>query len=473
MKEIPNLNAGRLTRVQRAGRWLFSRRILRRMLIGGAGLLTMFAIVYTRVNVHGYSEWARCQREMAARGEMWNWTTYAPAPVPDEQNIFKAPQMAEWFGDDRGLGSRPLEQPITNDFARQFANPDSTAEISTAAAATHYVAWSAQFQSEFDTINEALKRPYARIVADYSQPYSITLPNVASLRAVVETLTQSAKCHLILGQTDQAWQELTLLSNLRRLVESQGNFITPEGDWMRRGIISHCLQVIAEGTTLHAWRDTQLLALEEELRESDCIAFHVEALKCGEMLLASSMVQGDLIGAALTSGGGNFGTRLKNHLLWLFIKLAPRGMRYEKATGTVERFRIFTAALTPADGIIHPREASQAFFNWKRAQQGLPSLLRTQTLVNEGRIACALERYRSRYGNYPETLGVLVPECTGELPRDLVNGQSLHYRRTNDGSFLLYSVGWNETDDGGKIAMAGANQIKATEGDWVWMNRRD
>jgi len=44
------------------------------------------------------------------------------------------------------------------------------------------------------------------------------------------------------------------------------------------------------------------------------------------------------------------------------------------------------------------------------------------------------------------------------LPHDVVTGDSLKYRRTADGRFLLYSVGWNEKDDDGD----------SDKGDWVW-----
>ena len=88
-----------------------------------------------------------------------------------------------------------------------------------------------------------------------------------------------------------------------------------------------------------------------------------------------------------------------------------------------------------------------------------------QTLVNEAQIACALERYRLAHGEYPETLDALVPQFIEKLPHDIIGGQPLHYRRTADGKFLLYSVGWNETDDGGQASprekMAGLITAKA------------
>ena len=41
-----------------------------------------------------------------------------------------------------------------------------------------------------------------------------------------------------------------------------------------------------------------------------------------------------------------------------------------------------------------------------------------------------------------------------KLPHDIINGDPLKYHRTDDGQFVLYSVGWNETDDGGIVGVA-------------------
>ena len=91
-----------------------------------------------------------------------------------------------------------------------------------------------------------------------------------------------------------------------------------------------------------------------------------------------------------------------------------------------------------------------------------------QTLANEAQIACALERWRLAHGNYPESLAALVPQFTEKLPPDLIGGQPLHYRRTEDWKFLLYSVGWNETDAGGITVKDKSGNVDKTKGDWVW-----
>ena len=65
--------------------------------------------------------------------------------------------------------------------------------------------------------------------------------------------------------------------------------------------------------------------------------------------------------------------------------------------------------------------------------------------------AIALERYRLRHGGYPKTLDALAPDFVKTVPLDFMNGQPFHYSVDGGGHFLLYSVGLNGKDDGGKI----------------------
>jgi len=46
----------------------------------------------------------------------------------------------------------------------------------------------------------------------------------------------------------------------------------------------------------------------------------------------------------------------------------------------------------------------------------------------------------------------------------------LKYHRTGNGTFVLYSVGWNETDDGGTVVSRKPSKltIDYDNGDWVW-----
>ena len=65
------------------------------------------------------------------------------------------------------------------------------------------------------------------------------------------------------------------------------------------------------------------------------------------------------------------------------------------------------------------------------------------------RLAFALAAYRADRGTYPAKLAELVPKYVAEVPKDIFIAADLHYR-LEGGGYLLYSVGPNGKDDGGK-----------------------
>jgi hypothetical protein len=94
---------------------------------------------------------------------------------------------------------------------------------------------------------------------------------------------------------------------------------------------------------------------------------------------------------------------------------------------------------------------------------------RIQVEVDLARTTCALERYRLAHGEYPETLDALMPQFVKEVPKDIFGGKPLRYRLNSDGNFVLYSIGWNEKDDGGFFSYpSGSSMPRFEQGDWVW-----
>jgi hypothetical protein len=65
--------------------------------------------------------------------------------------------------------------------------------------------------------------------------------------------------------------------------------------------------------------------------------------------------------------------------------------------------------------------------------------------------AFALAAYHRDNGKYPGKLDALAPKYLPKAPADLFSGGALVYTPTADG-YLLYSVGINEKDDGGRTA---------------------
>jgi hypothetical protein len=62
----------------------------------------------------------------------------------------------------------------------------------------------------------------------------------------------------------------------------------------------------------------------------------------------------------------------------------------------------------------------------------------------------ALQAYKGEHGAYPAYLSDLVPRYLSRVPDDpFSDGQPLRYRRTG-GKYLLYSIGPDAKDDGGR-----------------------
>jgi hypothetical protein len=89
-----------------------------------------------------------------------------------------------------------------------------------------------------------------------------------------------------------------------------------------------------------------------------------------------------------------------------------------------------------------------------------------QTLMDQGRIACALERYRFAERHYPDQLEALSPQFLKHVPHDIITGNPMIYQVRPDGSYILYTGGWDGHDDGG-TPVEGRYDPEGNE-DWVW-----
>lgn len=64
-------------------------------------------------------------------------------------------------------------------------------------------------------------------------------------------------------------------------------------------------------------------------------------------------------------------------------------------------------------------------------------------------IAIALKQYELEHGSLPDSIAMLVPRHVSKIPADPMDGKPMRYRKTGENSSLLYSVGYNGTDDRG------------------------
>ena len=97
------------------------------------------------------------------------------------------------------------------------------------------------------------------------------------------------------------------------------------------------------------------------------------------------------------------------------------------------------------------------------------AMLEATFLVSRTGLACKL--YKNRTGAYPENLEALVPGALSEVPIDPFTGKPLVYRREGEG-FIVYSLGSNEKDDGGRSTWAITQMVMEKDDDWTWKETR-
>jgi hypothetical protein len=102
-------------------------------------------------------------------------------------------------------------------------------------------------------------------------------------------------------------------------------------------------------------------------------------------------------------------------------------------------------AVAPEEGLVTraAQPSMQAFRDAARRRDATMRLLIADT---------AIGLFQEDRGRWPETLEELCPEYLAAVPLDPYAGQPLIYRRDGDG-FVLYSVGSDLKDDGGKMGV--------------------
>jgi hypothetical protein len=102
--------------------WFFAWRILKRFLLGLAALIALAVVFRVEEDWRGKRAWDNYRREWEAKGERFDFASYIPSSVPDEQNFALTPIVAtcyEWMLDKNG---HELKPPRTNVVQRLMMN---------------------------------------------------------------------------------------------------------------------------------------------------------------------------------------------------------------------------------------------------------------------------------------------------------------------------------------------------------------
>lgn len=352
----------------------------------------------------------------------------------------------------------------------------------------------ADCEPAFVELRAASQRPHSRfnIAYEQSDPATILLPHLAALKQLSQLARLRSAANLALGRENAAFEDIELMLRLTEAMRTEPILIS---QLVRAAQLQMALQPIAQG--MPAWSDEQLRMLINDLARFDFCADFAFVLRAersffGDGLIEHLRRQDDL--PRILSGYGYGGQKQPAGLEWAGVLLSavPEGwfdlehLNYnlffqDYLLPTIDA----TNRLLSPDASARAEARLQALYKHSAAGLLLKQKLfcglllphfsemaqttgMAQTGADLAALACALELYRRRHGQFPDTLSRLVPDFIVRVPHDIINGHPLKYRWRDHGTYVLYSVGWNETDDGGQVVLGKGGEWDRLSGDWVW-----
>lgn len=439
---------------------------VRRGVFGVVCLVTLGALVFVEENYRGKRAWENYKREALERGVQLDFEALIPPPVPDDQNFAATPLLKQWLGPD-SASMKKFEDRL--EFTRSVSmgrwatgKHFSLEQANGALNGEDLLDALKKFDLELSEIAAGSRKPYARFPMEYDRNGPglslrplVVLARLYSLRALGE---------LAHGRTDPAMADIETILRLARSTENSPLLVS---QLMQQTILAFGFQPLWEGLSAHQWPESQLAALQGDFQKADLLA-SIRRSFVGERAFGVSQMM---------FSHPEFFQKPWTFRGWFYQNVISSNRYYDE--------HIFQA-IDPAERRVYPRklkvpglkllESRRFFLNYNTmvalieppVEAVMMRGASVQAALDQASVACALERYRLIYREYPEKLEMLVPAYFSKLPHDLMDGQPLRYKRTGDGKFILYSVGWNETDDHGTVVFeeSGRNDIK--QGDWVW-----
>jgi hypothetical protein len=341
----------------------------------------------------------------------------------------------------------------------------------------------AEIRPQLDAACDAALAGPIQFDLEASHGSAMLLRHLAALKKLAQTLGCRAMLELQDGNTDAAFTNLLAQSRLITAWEPEPSEIS---HLVRFGCVTFAFNSIWQALQTNGWSDEQLSRLQQEWTAPDffkplpdTMAFKrayvvADCQRERNTPIPAAFTYPDFFKEAMHSPMLAF-AELKNS--WSQARYRSYGA-YEDETALLLFYRDREVELqnavkslnwemmrqlpgvtnfNPFISKYHSR--LQAMMNLKELRAvtmrpGSSFLGRAADAEARRRIivtAFALERYHGKHGAYPNELAGIAPEFLNAAPVDFMDGQPLRYRLTADGHFVLYSVGLDCVDNGGKM----------------------
>ncbi|NLO75022.1 MAG: hypothetical protein GX100_13060 [candidate division WS1 bacterium] len=484
------MSMDRFPTFRRLGRW--SLRILRRTGQVLLVLIVILAIAWTYFNLKYGRELELEVARWRAQGEPLTYAEIAPRPVPDSENAAVVYQQVFqvhfphgtgiWQAPEPGVVRPPGFAGLTQAELGKLANfacpRSSSYAVATEAEVATWLARSGVVHA-LKVFEEGSRRPACVFPVNWQDGPGALFPHLSRFRSAVQLLAAQALLESRRGRRGAAIHWLAVGVRMCRQVGTEPILIAQLVRFSMLAILIHPTgqEVLCETKAI----SPQISELAETLAAQDVDTdFHTamsgeRAMNLWLFEFVNSQPLGK-IRSLLREGEG-----LGMNAVWLALYTSPFGrpLRKHDILAFLHFWDLQAAAMD------HPfRESKARFdalernstqFKWiaPLTSYSFPTYGRAtkkrdwaKAEIALWRVALALKGYKFAHGRYPATLADLQRTLDWTIPDDVFSGRPFIYR-TEGAGFVVYSIGPDLKDDGGKSQYDEQGKYHE-EGDIVW-----
>jgi hypothetical protein len=453
----------------------------------------------------------RYRAQLIANGEKLTISEMLPRGVRPEQNSLATFQAANrMLGNYRFFDTNapsPMRSVKPGKAMVAWAQPDVRNEKTN--TWNECQAAASDERELVELLEGIIERPVLDFHLDYSEGFTLLLPHLAPLKRSAQHLSITAICDLQRGDTAAAAVKIRAMLAIVKGMENE------------RLIISQLVRIaIANIAVAATWEflqspqatDAQLALLQREWTQEEFVQGGENAVMMERAMCESATARmrqssaefrryASMFSQSSPSGwfeqAANSAVLKTKESMWRFAWSDADELRMLRGQHVILDAMRFARTNHAFGGVLREEETRLAALGLRERKNqsdgGLPSIdeidvrtMMSQSILSIQRFphrilrieaarqivigAIALKRYRLRHGSYPAQLSDLTPEFTPVALYDPADGQPLRYRLNSDGTFILYSIGEDEKDDGGDPLPATASKSTTwLQGrDWVW-----
>ncbi len=481
-------------------RWLFRLFIV--TLVG----LVLFGAWAAYCDYRSEAAWMRYRGEAEARGVTFDIKSFTFDNVPEAENFAAIPLFAGRVKEVRaGQTARDplaIQRPTNPGDDALFLDWDAylagwcdalvkegilKEEQRTSEPARDVLRALDKFEPEMRQLRAARGRPVSRFTIPWERgTLAVEFPHLGVAMSAARILRLRMLAHLVLGESAAAYEDFRDGLRLYAAMREDPALIC---GLVRFAVLTMIQAPVQCGVIRHAWAERELRRIADDLRTVDVLRDHCFAINSERAY--GNTADEELRRLSPTKRIKTVQTIEANRALlgmsggvdsWLLAFFALRlSWAYDNQlfSNRLLDEEIARFDLDQGRYLFGGDELTSALSQWQRtylsgalsfgeiASQTSVRAVFLQSQVQGTRAACAIERFRVAHGEYPENLDVLVPEFIDRIPNDPAADGPMTYRKSEDGTFRLYSVGANRIDDGGSEEIDRTILGPCRRRDWV------